>query len=197
MSAAEILRLAWHVDHEGREVLRDALLTLAVAESGPDEAVSAERCRRLLIARRPDHWLAQFPTLGQALSHPRVAEAVDRLRKSFPMVRVRWMLLRAEASRGPYTGRSRPIAQVVDDLLGRSAEVRDMLGDGLMPPSEGGTPHPRAEEPAALPFPRPSEPPDRPDPLADLHLFYWTILMAMAILVASVLSPAAQDHKAA
>ena len=45
-----LLRLAWLAEVEGRPRLRDAVMTLAVAESGPGDAVLAERCRRKLVA---------------------------------------------------------------------------------------------------------------------------------------------------
>ena len=63
MPVDDLLRLAWQADRDGRPGTRDALLMLAIAESGPGEAVMAERCRRRLISRQPDHWLASFPTL--------------------------------------------------------------------------------------------------------------------------------------
>ena len=61
MAAEDLLRLAWEAEHDGRRALRDALLTLAVAESGPDDAW-AERCRARLVAERPDHFLGEFAT---------------------------------------------------------------------------------------------------------------------------------------
>jgi hypothetical protein len=80
----DLLRLAWRAERSGRPNLRDALMTLVVAESGPEEAVLAERCRRLLIARQPDHWYATTTTLGQALAHEKVAAVIERLRAMFP-----------------------------------------------------------------------------------------------------------------
>ncbi len=63
----DLLRLAWQAEWDGKPGLRDALLTLAVVDGGTENAVLAERCRRLLVARRPDHWFAVTPTLGQAI----------------------------------------------------------------------------------------------------------------------------------
>jgi hypothetical protein len=165
MAAEDVLRLAWQADRDGRPGMRDALLTLAVAESGPDDAVAAERCRRKLIAGRPDHWFAPFPTLGQALADDRVARALDRLRTTFPEARVRWLLMRGDVRRGPYR-RHPPLSRVLDDLLG--------------------------------PGPGVSSVPPRSDPdHADLIHFYLNVLLAIAVLLAAVVSPAATDTKAA
>src|SRR6187431_2978979 len=101
MAAEDLLRLAWHADREGRGRMRDELLMLAVAESGPGDAVSAERCRKLLVAGRPEHWFTSFATVGQALGHPRVAAEIDRLRITYPAARIQQILLRFEAQRGP------------------------------------------------------------------------------------------------
>lgn len=170
MSAGEYVRLAWYADREGRQGMRDALLTIAVAESGPDEAVLADRCRRRLVANRPEHWFASFATVGEALSHSRVAAAMSELRAAYPPVRVRQLLLRSEALSGPYI-RRRPLSRVVDDL------VRDVeLGD------ETPVPPPVEEEPSAT---------------TALAAFYLAVLFAMAVLLATVLKPSTQDSKAA
>ncbi len=116
MAIEDLLRLAWRADGDGKPGLRDALLTLAVVDSGTENAVLAERCRRLLIARRPEHWFATSPTLGQALAHTKVANAVERLRLTFPPVRVERLLVRYSVLSGPYTGRTASLAQVLDDL---------------------------------------------------------------------------------
>src|SRR5215217_8187511 len=118
MSAEDVLRLAWQADREGRVRMRDELLMLAVAESGPGDAVSAERCRKLLVAGRPDHWFTSFSTIGQALGHPRVAGEIERLRVAYPSARILRLLMRGEVQRGPYTGRSRPLPGILNDLGG-------------------------------------------------------------------------------
>ncbi len=164
MAAEDVLRLAWQADRDGRPGMRDALLTLAVAESGPDGAVAAERCRRKLVAGRPDHWFAPFPTLGQALANARVARALDRLRATFPEARVRRLLMRGDVRRGPYRGRP-SLSLILDDLLG---------------PGPGAV----------------QEPP-LPDDHAELFRFYLNVLLAIAFLLASVVSPSAKDTKAA
>jgi|GEM_PF-4477125 len=188
MSAEQFLRLAWLAEREGRATMRDALMTLAVAESGPEEAVLAERCRKQLIAKRPDHWFASFPTCGQALGHSRVKGAVERLRATFPPIRVERMLLRGEVCRGPYTGRSAPLSTLLEDLLvtatpapsvtePSSDSVPAVRFPGIVPTSVAGSD--RAEDPAAL------------------FVFYLTVLMAIAILLASVQNLTANDSKAA
>jgi hypothetical protein len=174
----EIVRLAWHAEREGRPGVRDALLTLVVAEGGLDDAVLAERLRRLLIARRPDHWLASFPTVGQALGHPQVIAALDRLRATYPPTRVQRILLRGEAASGPYRQQRRPLSRVIDDLLGRPAEI-------LTIPA---LPFPAAEPGGATPV---------DDDPASILIYYLSVLLAIAILLASVLPPAARETKAA
>ncbi len=74
MDASDLLRLAWEADHDGRTRLRDSLMTLAVAESRPSD-IWAERCRARLVADRPDHFFARFPTVALALEDSRVVEA--------------------------------------------------------------------------------------------------------------------------
>jgi hypothetical protein len=166
MAAEDVWRLAWQADRDGRPGMRDALLTLAVAESGPDVAVAAERCRRKLIAGRPDHWFAPFPTLGQALANDRVARALDRLRATFPEARVRRLLMRGDVRRGPYRAGRPSLSLILDDLLG---------------------PLPGASQGPAIPE-------DDRDGLVN---FYLRVLLAIAILLATVVSPSAKDSKAA
>jgi hypothetical protein len=179
----EMVRLAWHAEREGRAGMRDALMTLVVAEGSVDGAVPAERFRRRLIAGRPDHWLASFPTVGRALGDSRVVAAVDRLRSTFPPIRVRRILLRGDAACGPYRGQHRPLSRIIDDLIGRPAV---------------------AEAPAApsLPFPEPvagATPAGRD--AATALAYYLGVLLAIAILLASVLpqsqTPAPEGTRAA
>jgi hypothetical protein len=188
MPVDDLLRLAWQADRDGRAGTRDALLMLAIAESGPGEAVMAERCRRRLISRQPDHWLASFPTFGQALGHPRVSGAVRQLRAIFPPVRVQSLLLRGDVSRGPFTGRPRPLWSVCEDLLGPSPRPRR---DRLRPADPSSE-----NQVSALRF-FPPGPSDATDPNATLLVFYLTVLLAIAILLASVMPPSAQDTRAA
>lgn len=182
-SAEDALRLAWRADRDGRAGMRDALLTLALAESGPDDAVAAERCRKFLVAGRPHHWLASFPTLGQALAHPRVAGEIRLFRAMYPPVRVRHLLRRSDVLLGPYTGRRVPRARILDDLFGPRTPRQAPAGDS--PPS-------------ALPFATGSAGTvERPDDPEDLSVFYLTVLLAIAILLATVPAPAAQGTRAA
>jgi hypothetical protein len=187
MSAERFIRLAWQAEQDGRSGMRDALLTLAAIENGPEDAVSAERCRRHLVARRTDHWFASFSTCGQALGDSRVAAAIERLRATFPLVRVEMLLLRGNAQRGPYKGRQQPLSLVLDDLLGpqTAADSSDRSRDDR----------------PALPFPGgllgPACNSERDDDPKALFAFYLTVLLAIAILLASVLPPAVKDNKAA
>src|SRR5262245_50176040 len=124
MLAEDEVRLALRAHQEGRAAVRDSLLTLAVADAGLDDIVWAERCRRWLVAGRPGHLYASFPTLGRALADPRVAEALERVRKTFPPVRVRHMLLRADAQQGPYTGRRESAWAAVEAIVSPSRSSR-------------------------------------------------------------------------
>src|SRR5262245_61913475 len=117
MSAEDHLRLAWQVAREGRPESRDALLTLAVAEAAAAGLPWAGRVRDRLVADRPHHPFAAGPTLDRALADPRVAAALARPRRTFPPARVRWLAERADAGRGPYTGRAASIEAILDDLL--------------------------------------------------------------------------------
>ena len=162
-----LLRLAWLAEVEGRPRLRDAVMTLAVAESGPGDAVLAERCRRKLVARQPDHWFGTSATLGQALTHQKVASALSKLRTMFPPVRVQWMLTRGAVQRGPFTGRPLPFARVLSDL-------------GLTPERAANRDRRRA-----LPF-APLEPPALYGGVVDaasLAPFYLAVLVSIAVLV--------------
>jgi hypothetical protein len=199
MSAEDLLRLAWQANRNGQPTLRDALMTLAVVESGPDEAVYASRCRRWLIAKRPDHWLTSFATLGQAVNHPRVVQAIERLRSSFPPARVRQLLFRDNVLRGPYQERSIPISLMVDDLLGTSVAGHSAERVPTAPISRGR--ETGSHEVPALPFSAPggdfSANAEAEDDAASLLVTYLTVLMAMAILLASVLPPSVKDSRAA
>jgi hypothetical protein len=176
----DLLRLAREADKANRPGMRDALLTLVVAESGADDAVLAERCRRLLVAHRPDHCFAATATLGQALQRPQVAAALGTLRGMYPPVRVRHLLLRAEAAHGPFQPHRLPTARIVEDLsLNRAvapAAARRRRPDNSRP----------------LPFPTPSRH-DQVDPDGKMAVFYASVLFALALLLESVLLPGSSD----
>jgi hypothetical protein len=190
----DLLRLARQADREGRPGTRDALLTLAVAESLADEPALAERCRALLTARQPNHWFATAQTHSEALGRAGVVEALGKLRAMFPPVRVQRLLLRADALRGPYTGRRISLTRIIGGLT--------------IPPPRSRTPISRRDldpHPHALPFPIASAPKsagsiherDAIDPDGSLIALYWTVLVAMAALLHVVLQPVSRDSRAA
>jgi hypothetical protein len=181
----DLLRLAWQVGSEGKPGMRDALMTLAVAESGPADAVLADRCRRLLVARQPGHWFASMATVGQALTHPKVAGALTKLRAMFPPVRVQRLLLRFDAAHGPFTGRPMPFGHVLQSLS--------------LAPDEPGRAQSRPRLVArALPFPGVATP---ADPDGSIGALYLAVLLTLAVLLNSVIAqqPAdsASDSRAA
>jgi hypothetical protein len=122
MTVDDLLRLAWQAQRDGRGPLREAMLTLAVAEGGPGSGW-AERCRARLLAERPKHFLGTHPSLESTLADPQVAEAIRRLRGQYPVGRVGWLRLRAEVDAGPYTGEVAPLETIVDALAGPPAEA--------------------------------------------------------------------------
>ncbi|MGE3818014.1 MAG: hypothetical protein AB7I30_01130 [Isosphaeraceae bacterium] len=168
-----LFRLAWHAERSGRSHLRDAMLTLAVAESGPDEAVLAERCRRLLIARQPDHWYASTATLGQALTHSKVVAIIDRLRAMFPPIRVQRWLFRFAVEQGAFNGSDVPLRRVFEDL-------------GLLP-ARGNSAAGRQSQAPTVRFPTPVlDGEDRAEHRRDLGAFYLSLLFSMAVLIETV-----------
>ncbi len=183
MSVEDDLRLAWQDQRDGRAVRRDALLTLAAAEAAAAHSRSTTttadlawvaRCRKRLVAARPDHLFAPFPTVSQAIRHPRVAAALGRLRASLPPSKVRWLGLRDAARRGPWTGRAPSLSLLLDDLLGRS------------------TPHSQGVGAA----PGPSSPVSLESAAGSLPIFYLRVLMAIAVLM-EMLQPSADEESRA
>jgi hypothetical protein len=181
----ELLQLAWQSDVEGRPGTRDALLTLAVAEGGVDDIVLAEQCRRVLVARRPGHFFATPAPLSQSLDRPQVVDTIDKLRNMFPPVRVRHMLMRGAAQRGPFTG-----GAIAPTLL-----LLDLAPSPTPPP-----PHirPRVQEPT--PRPLPFLPPilsqaEEDDEPSNLVAMYWSVLLAMALLLKTVIEPREREHE--
>jgi hypothetical protein len=197
MSSAveELVRLSWQVAREGKPGTRDALLTLAVAEGGIDDAVLAERCRKLLVAHRPDHWFATGVPLSQTLAIKPVVEVLTKLRAMFPRVRVQHLLMLGAAQRGPYSGQEVPLTRILQDLA-------------LVPQPSRGRSHARLQPPArTVSYATATAPSsskstqvgrsNRAEEDAALVALYWSILLAMAALLTVVIEPAAQDNKAA
>ena len=204
MEAGNLLRLAWEAEHDGRSRLRDSLLTLAVAESVPGEAW-AERCRTRLVQDRPDHFYAHFSTINKAVSDQRVIEALDRIRIKYPPARVQSLLLRARAARGPYLGRVESLEAMVEDLAGPSAEAENVRRDAPQP-SRGPLNRHRVARPLAWSLAYPSmnsglegsrdsdlpeapldwEEPEVEGPSQEFSVYYLTVLLAIAILLATV-----------
>ena len=122
MTVDDHLRVAWHAQRDGRGPLREAMLTLAVAGSGPAD-VWAERCRTRLLSERPNHILGAHPTLEATLADPRVAEAIRKLRGRYPLGRIGWLRFRAEFTEGFYSGEVAPLSTIVEALVGPPAEA--------------------------------------------------------------------------
>jgi hypothetical protein len=122
MAIDDYLRVAWWARREGHMTLREAMLTLAVAEGTPGEGW-AERCRARLLAERPGHFLGAHPSLERTLADPRVVEAIRKLRGQYPPGRVGWLRFRSEVAEGPYTGELVPLAAMVDPIAGPAAEA--------------------------------------------------------------------------
>ena len=100
-TAVDALRLSWRYARDGQSGLRDLFLTLAVAESGLNEAVWAEQCRRWLGRTRPGHPFGKYPTIGASLADPRFADELERLKNRFPPSRIRWLVEHAESQETP------------------------------------------------------------------------------------------------
>jgi hypothetical protein len=182
MPAEDDLRLAWQADGEGRHGRRDVLLTLAAVSGALEGATWARAVRDRLVAHRPDHPFAGYPTLEEALDDPGVVAALARLRGTFPPARVRRLLDRADAVRGPYTGRRPATRSILDDLLGASTpteagRVPAAVGLADLPPSGSGFEIPTTADP--------------------LLVFYLSVLLAIATLLACVLREPGQGAKAA
>jgi hypothetical protein len=197
MEPGDLIRLAWEADRDGRSRLRDGLLTLAVTGSTPADAW-AERCRAKLVAGHPGHFLGSFASVAEALGDPRVVEATDRLRVKYPEVRVRSLLLRSRASRGPFLGRAESLDAMLEDLAGTpvTAEAENVRRDAPQG-SRGPMQRARAGRSAVLSLAYPSMTEgsssparqrtiDQPPDDADIASFYLTVLLAIAALLASV-----------
>jgi len=198
MVAEDCLRLAWEADRDDRRKLRDSVLTLAVVESGPDDAWG-DRCRARLVAERPEHYLGRFPNVRSALADLRVLEARERLRSKYPEARVGGLLLMARAARGLYTGRAESIDAMIEDLAGPAAEAENIRRDSAQstrgplvvarlrsltpvhasPADRGGPGWDGTVDSPADAFDHQAG--DRPD----LDHFYFSVLLAGAVLIAT------------
>jgi hypothetical protein len=70
-----------------------------------------------LIENRGDHIFAHFSSVAEALGHPKVRMALEKLRALYPPDKVANLVKRDEVCRGPWTGRRLPMAAVLDDLF--------------------------------------------------------------------------------
>ena len=167
-----LIRLAWQSEVEGKPGTRDALLTLAVAVGGVDELVLAEKARRVLVSNRPDHWFASPVPMSQWMDNPQVVSTISKLRTMFPPVRVRHMLMRGDAQRGPFSGRVASPSTLLLDLV-----------PGPTPPR----PHikPKASKATVSPTAKRPEMPTQSQ--QDLVALYWSVLLAMAVLMKCVI----------
>ena len=174
--AEDQLRLAREAARAGRAGRREALLTLAAASAARARLPWADRCREALLAARPDHLFAHFPTLDAALADPRVARSLGRLDATFPAARVRRLLMAADVLAGPYPPRRLPVARVLDELLSPAVE----------PPSQT----------LGIAFPIPPLPAADAGPEA-LGRAYARVLLSLALLLQGVLSQPVEGARAA
>lgn len=184
MAAEDDLRLAWLAHREGRTGRRDALLTLAAAAAEPQGAAWVGSVRDHLVAARPGHLYAGFYHLDEALADRRVIAALAQLRLTFPPARVKGLLWRADAARGPYTGRAIPLAIALDDLLAASrttSRTAAKLGSARMIA-------------AAKPSPAPEVVVESRGPVL---AFYLNVLVGIAALCAVVVAESSDEKRAA
>jgi hypothetical protein len=194
MPAEDDLQLAWQAARDGHPGTRDALLTLAVAESDPAQCEWVERCWKRLVTTRSDHLYARFATRELALADARVVERLKRLRAVFPPTRVERLLQRAAVLRGTYTGRSISLAIVLEELLGPSEPRRqnpaavskapllaiESRSNAVKRPAQGGMER--------------RENDGNDDTITSLYL---AVLLAIAMLLASTIKASERESKAA
>lgn len=188
MAAEDDLRLAWLAHREGRAGRRDALLTLAVADAEPRGVAWAGPVRDHLVATYPGHLFAGFYHLDEALADRRVIAALGRLRMTFPPARVRGLLRLADVARGPYAGRTIPVAIALDDLLAPSrtaARGAPKLGSARsVAAANRATPPTPAPEPVA-------------ESTGPVLTFYLNVLVGIAALCAVVVAESIDEQRAA
>jgi hypothetical protein len=193
MSVEDDLRLAWQAARDGRPGMRDSLLTLALAASGPGDVAWAERCWKRLVTDRSDHLFAGFSDLERALADERVATRLERLRALFHPRRVERLLGRADVLRGAFTGRRASLSILLEELLGPETPRRSRHAD-TPTPAPLLTLGPAARRPAVS-----SGPNDLPgeSDAEDLFTLYLTVLLAIAILLAGTLRVSDRGSQAA
>lgn len=191
MLAEDEIRLAWRAHIEGRIGTRDSLLTLAVVDAAPEDRVWAEPCRRWLVRNRPDHLFAGFSNRENALADPSVAACIGRIRHTFPPDRVRHLVLRSEALRGPLRRRRPSTIDLLGLILG---------GDAPFDPPKARSSRPRT---ASQPMPsRRSNPgrrlaPVRAESAGEPVSLDRAMLLGMAVLLALALQDRGEETRAA
>ena len=128
MSTEDYLRMAWVAERSGHPGTRDVLLTLAIASSSPEDAWVSQAWSCLLGAR-PNHFLAGFPSLSIALENPNIVKSLDKLRLSFPPLRIERLLFRAAVSSGKYVKEKIPLTLVIYDLVGSRCLLQQKPGN--------------------------------------------------------------------
>lgn len=201
MAAVDLLRLAWQAARDARPGLRDALLTLALAESGPNDRSWADRCWKRLIANRSDDLIAAYPSWEFARRDERIAARVAKLRLMFPPARVQRLLERGAVLRGAYTGRRPRMSILLDDLLGQQEPSAAHSSQRMRPatkPLTSANERRATGAPALTLGPRESglgtEPTEGDN---SVYLFYLTVLLAIALLLASTEQVSDRGSKAA
>jgi hypothetical protein len=135
------------------------------------------------LTLRADHIYARFPTLEKALADERVAGVVVRLRAVYPPMRVQRLLERAAVLRGTYTGRKPSLPVLLDELLGTEESRPRRLPDASLPApylpreAQGAVSKRSAKAAVAAESREPLDP--------DIHTFYLTVLLAIAMLLAT------------
>jgi hypothetical protein len=207
MAVDSALRLAWQAGREGRLGMRDALITLALAESGPADAVWSGRCWHWLLGSRTDHFFAPFGSLEEALADGRVRARLKKLKESYPEARVQRMLERAAVLRGTYTGRKPRLRTLLEELLGPEEHKPARRPDAHLPapflPMDGngnGNGNGDGNGNGALARRNGAAAAPAETLISDdgVYTFYLTVLLAIAMLLASTLHVSDQgSNKAA
>lgn len=184
-----MLRLAWLADREGREGTRDALLTLAMSATPSNSKLKLPadfnaRCQSVLSRRLPEDWFDNTEITCLRVKNERVARALAKLRLMFPTIRVRRLLMRAEILQGPYS----PNPPRVDQILRDSKLLKPFPKHSIL-----------FNNPSFLPFPGTRSGSAEVDPNEELLALYWSVLLAMAVLLTLVLQPetSERDQRAA